>query len=148
MKLYPGALNDELLELFDKEMFRLIPLKQIWEKFPDCRNITFVRHLESKYNEYKDMVKKTDLYKQFISLPNENAQKYDLAMQLLKDYRQYIGTDYQTDISTAGKQQGELYGKLYAELIAGNPHLFPTLIVASPSLRPRVSTHHFLKYIK
>jgi len=109
MKLYPGALSKEIFDVLDKEEFKKVPIEQVWDTFPDVRNITFVRHLESKYNEYKELVRKTDDYKQFMRMENSDPKKMEVAMCLMKEYKNIIGTDYQTPLSEKGKLQGELF---------------------------------------
>jgi hypothetical protein len=46
-----------------------------WEKYPDTKNIVFVRHLESKYNEYKQAIKKNTTYKKFMTMENNDPEK-------------------------------------------------------------------------
>ncbi len=147
MKLYPWAMHPALLDTLDKEIFQQIPLKTVWDTFPDCKNITFIRHLESKYNEYKNVVKNEDIYKQFM-IETDQKKKYELSLELLKHYRDNVGTDPQTNISEHGKQQGEILWKLYAKLIKQHPEIFPSLIVVSPYLRTRLTANYFLKHIE
>ena len=148
MKLYPGALPKELFNVLDKSSFKWIPMEQIWQEYPDTKSITFVRHLESKYNEYKEMIKQTDKYKEFIAMDNSESKKQELAMHLMKNYKEIIWTDYQTQLSEKWKQQWEHLGNLYAKLIESNPSLFPSLIVVSPYLRTRLTAKYFLQNVK
>jgi len=147
MKLYPGAMSTALLNALDKESFKGIDISKIWDSFPECRNITFIRHLESIYNDYKKIVKEDPKYIEF-NTTEDPARKDELARELLHHYRKNIGVDFGTGISEEGKKQWEIYGKLYAELINANPEIFPTLIIISPYFRTRMTAHYFLKYIK
>lgn len=147
MKLYPGAMRPALLNALNKESFKGIDITQIWDSFPECKNITFIRHLESIYNDYKKVVREDPKYIEF-NQTEDPERKWDLARELLNHYRKNIGVDFSTGISEEGKRQWETYGKLYAELVNANPEIFPTLIIISPYLRTRMTAHYFLKYVK
>jgi 3'-phosphoadenosine 5'-phosphosulfate sulfotransferase (PAPS reductase)/FAD synthetase len=88
------------------KMFEQLPANIIDTKTPNTRYITFVRHLESKYNEYKILVKSNPDYQEFMNTNEkigENndikiklARKNELAHVLLKDFFQEVGIDYET----------------------------------------------------
>ena len=147
MKLYPWAMRPALLNALNKESFKWIDISQIWDSFPECKNITFVRHLESIYNDYKKVIREDPKYIEF-NETEDPEKKWDLARELLHHYRKNIGVDFSTGISEEGKRQWETYGKLYAELVNANPEIFPTLIIISPYWRTRMTAHYFLKYVK
>jgi broad specificity phosphatase PhoE len=146
IKLYPGSLHPGLAEILDFNSQKQLPIKQIWDNIVTTKRITMVRHLESKYNEYKLEVKKDPRYEILINGSNKD-DIHNAALWLLQDYRERIWFDAFTDISQEWHKQWEAYGKLYGKLIAENPDLFPTLIVVSPYLRTRLTAHYFLKYI-
>lgn len=146
MKLYTWAMNSALFNTLEKERFQGINMNTIWERLPETKNIIFVRHLESMYNEYKEEIRKDPRYQEF-NTTNDAERKFQLALQLLEDFRRAVWLDYSTWVSKKWHEQGELYGKLYADLIKANPDIFPTLIVVSPYLRTRITAHYFLKYI-
>lgn len=147
MKLYPWWLNQVLYDLLDKPKFESIPLNQIWNWFPECKNIMFIRHLESIYNEYKKKIRKDPRYLEF-KITNDPTRKQILAIQLLEEYRTQIWIDFSTWISQEWHLQWEKYWKLYAQIIRQNPEIFPEMIIVSPYLRTRITAHYFLRYIE
>ncbi|MDR0861054.1 MAG: hypothetical protein LBO09_09120 [Candidatus Peribacteria bacterium] len=82
-------------------------MKLLNDEIPETRHITFIRHLESKYNEYKELIKKNPDYIQFMKPEIDPQEKERLAQVLLKDFFEKVGIDYETDISDQGKLQGE-----------------------------------------
>ncbi|MEI8252405.1 MAG: hypothetical protein WCG25_01310 [bacterium] len=76
-----------------------MPVNIINEEIPDTRNITFVRHLESKYNEYKELIKSNPDYQEFMTTDNI-ARKKELVQVLLKDFFEQVGIDYETQLSS------------------------------------------------
>ena len=88
------------------EKFKQLPANIIDTNISDTRHITFVRHLESKYNEYKVLVKSNPDYQEFMKIHiniGENndikkklARKNELAHVLLKDFFKEVGIDYET----------------------------------------------------
>ena len=147
MKLYPTALQDELFDLLDQDIVSNMSINTIFENMETTNNIIFVRHLESKYNEYKNKVIKTGNYKKFQEATNQE-EKLKVAEQLLWEFFQEVWIDYATDISEEGKKQGEELGRNYAKLIAEKPALFPTRIYVSPYLRTKKTCHYMLKYVE
>ncbi len=147
MKFYVGSLQKPLFDILDKEQFKQSPGQIIYDKIPDTKHITFIRHLESKYNEYKVLVKSNPDYKEFMTT-QDISRKKELAHVLLQDFFASVGIDYETGLSQAGHQQGEKFSKLYAELIEKNPEVFPDLICVSPYVRTRQTAHYFLKNIQ
>jgi broad specificity phosphatase PhoE len=117
------------------------------KEFPETRNIIFVRHLESKYNEYKQLIKQDSIYIEFIQEQNRE-KKEQLAQKLLSNFFETVGIDYETDLSSVGHKQGEKIGKLYAKLIQQHPELFPDIIYVSPYLRTRLTANYLLKNIE
>ena len=93
MKLYPGAMSPALLNALDKESFEGINISKIWDSFPECKNITFVRHLESVYNDYKKIVREDPKYIEF-NTTEDLIRKHELAKELLYHYRKNIGIDF------------------------------------------------------
>lgn len=145
--MYTGSMGDEILSLLDPTSLQNLRVHQINERLDPTQKILLVRHLESKYNEYKELIKEDAIYKQFLKETNSSVKK-ELASVLLEDFRQNVGVDYTTDISTQGHKQWELFWKLYADFIRQNPSSFPSLIVVSPYLRTRLTAYYFLKYIE
>gem|GEM_PF-2763152 len=82
MKLYPTALQDELFDLLNLDIISNMPINTILENIESSNNIVFVRHLESKYNEYKLNVVKTEDYKKF-QAATDQEEKLKLAEKLL-----------------------------------------------------------------
>lgn len=147
LKLYQGALQKPLTEILDNNGIDKFPIKILQKEFPETRNITFVRHLESKYNEYKQLIKQNPTYIKFIQ-EQDGEKKEKLAQELLSNFFETVGIDYETDLSSAGHQQGEKIWKLYAELIKQHPELFPDIIYVSPYLRTRLTANYLLKNIE
>lgn len=147
LKLYPWAMAPELLAVLDQEKFHWIDLRQIWDVVPNAKTAIFVRHLESMYNQYKVLIRKTTEYKEFKST-NDPVKKDELAEFLRSDFIKRVGSDYMTDISDLWHQQWALLGKLYAKLIEIYPDIFPTLILVSPYKRTRLTAYYMLKEVK
>jgi len=147
MKLYLGALQKPLKEILDQNNIETYFNKLIQKEFPETRTITFIRHLESKYNEYKELIKKNPKYKQFNSEKDKKA-KEELAQFLMKDFFEKVGIDYETDLSAQGHIQGEQLSKVYSKLIKQHPEIFPDIIYISPYLRTRLTANYLLKNIE
>lgn len=77
------------------ETFKQSPGKIIYEKISDTKHITFVRHLESKYNEYKETIKSDPQYNEFMTT-KDISRKKELAPILLQDFFASVGIDYET----------------------------------------------------
>jgi broad specificity phosphatase PhoE len=122
-------------------------MKILTTQYPETRTITFMRHLESKYNEYKELIKTDPHYQQFLQETNGEI-KEELAHILMKDFFENVGIDYETQLSSQGHQQGEKIGKLYATLVHQHPEIFPDIIYISPYLRTRLTAHYLLKEIE
>lgn len=157
IKLYVGSLQKPLHDILDMETFQQLPANIINTKIPNTRHITFVRHLESKYNEYKELIKANPDYQEFMRI-HENVgtahdiklkmeRKKELAGILLEDFFKEVGIDYETWLSTAWHEQWKQLSPLYAQLIKENPTLFPDLMYISPYIRTRQTAHYFLKDI-
>lgn len=147
MKIYVWALKEPLANILDIDKFQKLPIQIINQTIPETRHITFIRHLESKYNEYKEIIKSDPNYQEFMNTPNTDRKK-ELAHILLQDFFTKVGIDYETWLSTKWHQDGEIYSRLYARLIKENPELFPDLIYVSPYLRTRLTAHYALKNIE
>jgi len=147
MKLYIGWLQQPLLDILDKEKFQKLPIQIINDKIPETRHITFIRHLESKYNEYKELIKSNLDYQEFMTT-QDISRKKELAHILLQDFFAQVGIDYETWLSSQWHQDWELLSKLYAQLIQNSPQLFPDLIYVSPYVRTRATAHYLLKNIQ
>lgn len=147
VKMYPGSMGDEILSLLENESLNNLQINQINTQTNHTQQIILVRHLESKYNEYKKTIKEDPRYKNFLQETDDSIKK-ELALLLLEDFRQNVGVDYTTDISKQGHEQWEMFWKLYADFIRQNPSFFPSLIVVSPYLRTRLTAHYFLKYVE
>jgi broad specificity phosphatase PhoE len=147
MKLYVGGLQQPLLDILDKEKFQQLPITIINDQIPETRHVTFVRHLESKYNEYKQLIKSNPDYQEFMTTKNISRKK-ELAHTLLQHFFQEVGIDYETGLSQKGHEEGEQLSKLYAQLIKSNPNVFPDLIYVSPYIRTRKTLHYMLKNIQ
>lgn len=146
IKFYVGSLQKPIFDILDMETFNQSPGNIIYEKIPDTKHITFVRHLESKYNEYKEIIKSDPQYNEFMTT-EDISRKKELAPLLLQDFFRAVGIDYETWLSQKWHQQGEQISKTYAELIKKSPELFPDLICVSPYVRTRLTAHYFLKNI-
>ncbi len=129
------------------EKFQQLPVNIINEAITDTRHITFVRHLESKYNEYKALIKSNPDYQEFMTTQNL-AIKKELVQVLLKDFFEQVGIDYETQLSKAWHQQWEILSQNYSNLIAQHPEVFPDIIYVSPYLRTRQTLYYMLKNIK
>jgi len=147
IKLYVGWLQKSLLNILDKEKFNQLPVNIINEEIPDTRNITFVRHLESKYNEYKELIKSNPDYQEFMTTDNI-ARKKELVQVLLKDFFEQVGIDYETQLSSKWHEEWEILSQNYSNMIAQHPEVFPDLIYVSPYVRTRWTLYYMLKNIK
>lgn len=147
MKLYTGGLQKPLLDILDTEKLKQLPITMIDDPIANTRHITFVRHLESKYNEYKEFLKTDATHQEFLETPNRQ-RKEELVPLLLKNFFDEVGIDYETWLSSKGHEEGERLWKLHAKLIQKNPELFPDLIHVSPYVRTRTTAHYMLKYIQ
>ncbi len=143
MKLYVGSLQAQLLDILDMEKFNQLPVNIINDRVSDTRHITFVRHLESKYNEYKELIKSNPDYKEFMTTQNIDRKK-ELVQVLLKDFFEQVGIDYETKISSNWKQEWVNLSKLYSQLIQQNPEVFPDIIYVSPYVRTRETLNYML----
>jgi hypothetical protein len=85
MKLYYGALPKSLYDILATNTIETYPIKILQQEFPETRTITFVRHLESKYNEYKQLIKQNSLYQQFMQ-ESDLQKKEQLAELLASDF--------------------------------------------------------------
>lgn len=146
IKFYVGSLQKSLLDILDMEKFSKIPGQIIIDKVNDTKHITFIRHLESKYNQYKELIKSNLDYQEFMTTENISRKK-ELAYLLLEDFFASVGIDYETWLSEKWHQQGEQLSQLYAQLIKQDPNIFPDLIYISPYIRTRMTAHYFLKNI-
>lgn len=104
MKLYVGALQESLFDILDMDEFKKIPLKIIDKKISAPRQVTFVRHLPSEYNEYKEEIEKDERYRKFIHSKNREEQE-KLAEPLIQEFFEKVGLDYETQLSSKGKEQ-------------------------------------------
>lgn len=95
MKFYVGSLQKPLLDILDMEKFQNVPGQIIHDNVTDTKHITFIRHLESKYNEYKVLIKSNPDYQEFMHTKNISRKK-TLAPILLKDFFATVGIDYET----------------------------------------------------
>lgn len=130
----------------DIEKSNQLPVNIINDIIPNTRHISFVRHLESKYNEYKELIKLNPDYQEFMTTQNI-ARKKELVQILLKNFFEQVGIDYETKLSSKWKEQWEILSKLYAQLIKDNPEIFPDLIYVSPYVRTRETLNYMLKGI-
>ncbi|MEI6673092.1 MAG: hypothetical protein WCL02_07410 [bacterium] len=115
MKFYVGSLQKPLLDILDQEKFTQTPGQIVTDTISDTKHITFIRHLESKYNEYKELIKSNPDYQEFMNIdniPRKNnlflqllefffhkkgiSRKKDLAHILLEDFFKDVGIDYET----------------------------------------------------
>ncbi len=147
IKLYVGWLHKPLFDILDMEKFQQLPVNIVDNKIPDTNRITFVRHLESKYNEYKETIKNDSHYQEFMTTKSIK-RKNELVEVLMKDFFTKVGIDYKTWLSDTWHQEWNRLSYLYAELIQNNPELFPDLIYISPYVRTRLTAHYFLQNIK
>ena len=106
VKFYPGALQAPLASLLDTQPIEAAAMKVLHTVVPETRHITFVRHLESKYNEYKNLLKQDPNYQRFLQT-QDPSEKEQLAQVLMRDFFEKVGIDYETNLSTIGHQQGE-----------------------------------------
>jgi hypothetical protein len=95
------------LDILDTDGIQKLSMKKLNEVIPETRHITFIRHLESKYNEYKELIKQNLNYINFMKPDLDPQEKERLAQVLLKDFFEQVGIDYETNISEQGKKQGE-----------------------------------------
>ena len=147
MKFYHGALPKPLYDILDTNGIETYPIKILQQEFPETKTVTFIRHFESKYNEYKQLIKSNPIYQQFIQ-ESDTTKKEKLAEALASDFFQNVGIDYETPLSETGHQQGEKVWKIYAKLIQQHPQLFPDIIYVSPYLRTRLTAYYFFKHIE
>jgi len=77
------------------EKFQQLPVNIVDNKIPDTNRITFVRHLESKYNEYKETIKNDSHYQEFMTTKSIK-RKNELVEVLMKDFFTKVGIDYKT----------------------------------------------------
>lgn len=77
------------------EKFQQLPVNIVNNKIPETRRITFVRHLRSEYNEYKETIPDDPLYKEFMTTKNIK-RKDELLEILMKDFFSKVGIDYKT----------------------------------------------------
>lgn len=147
MKLYIGALQQALLDILDREKIQQLPMHIVEDHIPQTRHITFIRHLESKYNEYKETIKSNSHYQEFMTTKNIK-RKNELVEILMKNFFVEVGMDYKTWLSDKWHQEWDRLSHLYAELIEKNPELFPDRIYISPYVRTRLTAHYFLQNIK
>lgn len=146
IKLYTWALWSDICAILDQNGLENFPISQVIEPINPLQRITIVRHLESKYNEYKELVRTSDLYQSFMQ-SEDPVKKKQYSLDLLADFKQNVWVDYMTNISVNGHQQWERFSSLSARLMAQNPRSFPTIIIVSPYLRTRTTAHYFLKSI-
>lgn len=147
IKLYVGWLHKPLLDILDMEKFQELPINIVNDKIPETRRITFVRHLESKYNEYKEKIKTNPIYLEFMTT-QDISKKKELAQLLLKDFFEEVGIDYETWLSTKWHQEWTILSQNYAKLIDQCPEMFPDLIYVSPYIRTRTTLNYMLKDIE
>ncbi|EKD24712.1 MAG: hypothetical protein ACD_80C00167G0010 [uncultured bacterium (gcode 4)] len=147
IKLYTGSLQKPLLDILDMKDFDPAHGQIVTDNISETRHITFIRHLESKYNEYKFLIENNPDYQEFMQT-EDIQRKNELAPILLKYFFDEISIEYETGLSTKWHQDGERIWKLYAELIQNSPELFPDLIYVSPYVRTRATAHYMLKYIQ
>lgn len=161
MKFYLWSLPEELYNILDMDAVWQLPVKFSRENYSKVRTFTMIRHLESKYNEYKRKVRKTQEYKRFkeleellnwvlsdIKREELIAEMNILAKAMLNEFVKEIGCDYSTDISQLGHKQGEELWQAYGKLIEMHPHLLSSMFIVSPYYRTRLTTYYLLKYIK
>jgi len=129
------------------EKFQQLPIHIVNEHIPETRCITFVRHLESTYNEYKQTISTNTDYQEFINT-QDILRKKELAHKLLEDFFEQVGIDYETWLSQAGHTQWEQLSLSYAELIHNHPESFPDIIYVSPYIRTRWTLYYLLKNIQ
>lgn len=146
IKLYTWALWSDIHTVLDSNGLENFKVPQVMDIVDPLQRLTIVRHLESKYNQYKEAIRSSDLYSNFTQ-EVDPVKKKQYALDLLADFRQQVWVDYTTDVSMKGHDQGEKYSALYSELIKKHPTLFPTMIVVSPYLRTRITAHYFLKNV-
>jgi hypothetical protein len=65
-----GSLQEPLHKILDMEKFQQLPANIIDTNIPETRHLTFVRHEESKYNEYKKKILSNPDYQEFMNTPN------------------------------------------------------------------------------
>lgn len=73
----------------DQNGLENFPISQVAEPVNPLQRITIVRHLESKYNEYKELVRNLDLYKNFVC-EQDPVKKKSYALELLADFKQNV----------------------------------------------------------
>lgn len=146
VKIYTGALNDDILSVLDGNGLDAYAIPQIMDPIDSLQQITLIRHFESQYNQYRREIVSSDLYKNLL-VELDPAKKYALAVELFEDFKKNVWLDYATGLSSFGHKQGEKTGKLYADLVKEKPSIFPTMIEVSPYLRTRITAHYFLRYI-
>jgi hypothetical protein len=77
------------------EKFQQLPVHIVDNKIPETHRITFVRHLKSNYNEYKETIPHDPLYQDFMTTKNIK-RKDELVEILMKDFFSKVGIDYKT----------------------------------------------------
>ena len=122
------------------------PVPQVNDKKDSLQDFVMVRHLESKYNEYRRNIVESDLYKTLSTTSDPKIISENL-LSLLEDFKKNVGLDYMTWLSTNGHAHGEKLSKLYAAFVAQFPDSFPDFIAISPYLRTRMTAHYFLKSV-
>ena len=84
--------------VLDQDTQKQLNVTQEWDHRPSTKQIIMVRHLESKYNEYKGYVRKDPRYRILLDSTDPELKR-QAAEGLLKEYRNDIGLDAFTNIS-------------------------------------------------
>ncbi|HBB04345.1 TPA: hypothetical protein DCZ39_05655 [Patescibacteria group bacterium] len=97
--MYTGSLQKPLLDILDMKDFDPAHGQIVTDNISETRHITFIRHLESKYNEYKFLIENNPDYQEFMQT-EDIQRKNELAPILLKYFFDEISIEYETGLST------------------------------------------------
>jgi hypothetical protein len=82
-------LGSDIHSVLKQDGLHEYPIAQATEPIDPLQRITIVRHLESKYNEYKELVRESDLYRCFMQ-EEDPVKKKNYSLDLLADFKQNV----------------------------------------------------------
>ncbi len=146
IKIYSWYLADEMKDILNVNKDEESSVKYVSE-WPDGTMVPqhlFIRHFESKYNEYKEKIKTTESRHNFLT-ETDRKHKEELYNILCHDFYNNVGIDARTWLSDRGIEQGKEAGRFWSEFFKKNPHFFPDRIVISPYLRTKLTAYYSLR---
>ena len=146
-KLYPGALPDAYRDILAHERIHDLPIYVESREYRGARTFTFVRHLESRFNEYKRTLATSDMFRRFVH-ETDPRERRALAFELRADYFRQVGVDYEVELSVEGHAQGEIYARAFREFFRAHGDLFPERIYVSPYRRTKQTAWYLLRDVE